>query len=67
MKITWDGEAKAVYVYLVDEQKQSFKTVEVHGGDVYLDYDSGHELIGIEILNVDSQPVLVNIGRLTKK
>ena len=62
MEITWDAEAKAVYIELPCEGKrENFKTIQVHGyGQLYLDYNTGHELVGIEILNT-TEPVIKDI------
>ena len=63
MKITWDSKAKAVYIYLTtDEGKKSEKTLQLLGHDVYLDYDKGHSVIGIELLNVESEPTLIKLA-----
>lgn len=62
MEITWDAEAKAIYIILPCEGKrENFHTVQVHGYDqLYLDYNRAHELCGIEILNA-SEPVIKDI------
>lgn len=60
MRITWDAKARAIYIELPCEgSRQSFKQIDVHGtGQLTLDYNKRHECIGIEILNVESEPVL---------
>ncbi|GAJ13690.1 unnamed protein product, partial [marine sediment metagenome] len=49
MKITWDAEAEAMYIYLVGEPNgcplvKAEKTVQIKGEEIYLDYDKGHSL-----------------------
>jgi len=63
MRITWDAKAKAAYIELPCElERRAWETVPVHGYDsVFLDYNKAHELMGIEILNVDSEPVIVRL------
>lgn len=67
MKITWDAEAQAVYIYLDGEPSgcplvKAEKTMQIKGEEIYLDYDKGHSLIGIEILSVKEEPILQKIG-----
>ena len=60
MNITWDAFAKAVYIEL--SKGKSFETKQVSGYEhVFLDYDSGHTLLGIEILNA-TEPEIKSIG-----
>ncbi len=49
MKITYDPDADAMYIYL--KEGKSFKTKEVDENTI-LDYDSKGNVIGIEILFV---------------
>ena len=49
MKITYDPEADAVYIYLCREVRQP-KTQKVNG-DIYLDFDEEGHLVGIEVLD----------------
>jgi uncharacterized protein YuzE len=64
MRITYDSQAKAVYIELpCDPQSEHGETIQVHGYDhINLDYNRAHELMGIEILNVDTEPVIERIG-----
>jgi uncharacterized protein YuzE len=54
--MTFDSEANAAYIYLKDHIKpggvsrSEFCDVELHGGPVFLQFDSDGRLIGIEIL-----------------
>lgn len=56
MRVTFDPEANAAYVYLKDQippggvSRSEFCDVEVAGGPVFLQFDSDGRLIGIEIL-----------------
>ena len=56
MRFTYDPDADAAYVYLVDEippgavARTAMCDVEFDGGSVHLDLDSGGRLLGIEIL-----------------
>ena len=64
MEITYDNKARALYIPLPHELgDESEKQVKVHGGyeAIYLDYNKAHELIGIEILNVDEMPAIKDI------
>lgn len=49
MKITYDPDADAMYIYL--KEGKSFKTKEVDDNTI-LDYDNKGNVIGIEILFV---------------
>lgn len=49
MKVSYDPEADAIYIYL-SKNKKSTRTEEVND-DVLVDY-SGKDLIGIEVLNI---------------
>jgi len=49
MKITYDPEVDAVYIYLT-EQRGEVTTVKVNER-VFLDYGAADELVGIEILD----------------
>lgn len=52
MKISYDPEADAAYIYLI-KSKKSTRTEEV-GEGLLVDYN-GNDLIGIEILNVSKK------------
>jgi uncharacterized protein YuzE len=49
MKITYDKETDALYIYLVEGEQQS-KTVRLTD-EIALDFAKGEQLIGIEILD----------------
>ncbi|MBU6400063.1 MAG: DUF2283 domain-containing protein [Verrucomicrobia bacterium] len=49
MKITYDAEVDAAYIYLT-EQRGEVTTVKANE-NVYLDYGAADELVGIEILD----------------
>ncbi len=63
MKITYDKEADAAYVYLND-QPNSVKNVHVTE-DVILDFSAQDELLGIEILNASHHMALKNLQGIT--
>ena len=48
MKITYDGEVDAAYIYLTAKIKEP-ETRQVDD-DIYLDFDASKRLIGIEVL-----------------
>lgn len=56
MRITFDPEANAAYIYLKEPIAQGevarteFCDVELRGGPVFLSFDAEGHLIGIEIL-----------------
>jgi uncharacterized protein YuzE len=50
MKITYDPEANAAYIYLTEKRGSEVTTAKVNE-QVYLDYGAGDELVGIEILD----------------
>jgi uncharacterized protein YuzE len=54
MKVTFDAEADAVYIYFVkpDTVKVSYTIEASH--NILMDFDSLDRLIGIEILNAKS-------------
>lgn len=53
MKITWDTEAKALYIPLVEtENREVTESREVAPG-VVIDYRKDGKAIGIEVLNVE--------------
>lgn len=54
MKITYDKETDALYIYLIEEE-QHCKTVRLTD-EIALDFAKGERLIGIEIL--DAREVL---------
>jgi len=58
MKITYDPEAKALYIYL--DEGASVQCTHELSDDVTLDWDMGHHtLIGIEVLNVEPEDIPV--------
>lgn len=52
MKITFDKEADAAYIYLKEDIRdgESIKTIKVND-NIILDFDKEGKLLGIEILN----------------
>ncbi len=63
MKMTYDKEADAAYVYLNDTPR-SVKNVQVTE-DVILDFSAKDELLGIEILNASHHLALNNLKGIT--
>jgi uncharacterized protein YuzE len=60
MQITYDKEADAVYIYLVEigpgEVKKTYCCDRQQvGGLINLDFDRSNRLIGIEVLNASSK------------
>ncbi len=52
MKITYDKEADAAYIYLKDKiSKGEVKSTVSMNENIVLDFDSNKKLIGIEILS----------------
>ena len=69
MRITYDGEADAAYIYLTDKFKEP-ETRQVDQ-DINLDVDVVNRLIGIEVLDASKRldleylaPLVENIGRI---
>lgn len=69
MRITYDAEADAAYIYLTDEVKEP-ETRQVDE-DINLDVDIANRLIGIEVLDASKRldleylsPLVENIGRV---
>ncbi len=62
MKISYDPEADAIYIYL-SEKKKSNRTEEI-GSDLVVDY-SGKELIGIEVLDASKKLPRTDLDRVT--
>ncbi len=52
MKLVYDKEADAAYIYIAPsiKRKEVKKTVEINQ-DVYLDYDKNGKILGLEILS----------------
>jgi uncharacterized protein YuzE len=54
MRVTFDDEADAAYIYLVEESLKPLQTVPVEGilfWMINLDFDADGRLIGIEVLD----------------
>jgi uncharacterized protein YuzE len=51
MKITYDAEADAMYIYLQGTPGDTVHHTEVIGGGIAVDYGPGGTVFGIEILN----------------
>ena len=69
MRITYDGEADAAYIYLTDKFNEP-ETRQVDQ-DINLDVDVANRLIGIEVLDASKRldleylaPLIENIGRI---
>lgn len=57
MNITYDKEADAAYVHLVDELRDGEASTQVHSimtpglkGEIIIDFDAGGRILGVEIL-----------------
>jgi uncharacterized protein YuzE len=64
MKIEYDKEADAVYIYL--QQKEAAKTIEL-SEIVKVDLDKEGKLIGIEVLNATQRYSLSDIFNISTK
>ena len=69
MRITYDAEADAAYIYLTDKFKEP-ETRQVDE-DINLDFNIANRLIGIEVLDASDRldldylaPLVENIGRI---
>ena len=58
MKIEYDREIDAVYIYL--QEKNVAKTIELSEG-VNVDFDSENKLIGVEVLDATKRYSLADI------
>lgn len=58
MKIEYDREIDAVYIYL--QEKNVAKTIELSEG-VNIDFDSENKLIGVEVLDATKRYSLADI------
>jgi len=63
MKITFDKEADAAYIYLKEkvEDGEAIKTIALNN-DIVLDFNLDNKLIGIEFLNASK-----NLAKLPEK
>ncbi len=54
MKVTYDKDSNAAYIYIKDEisEGEVKKSLPVDD-NIILDFDSGDQLIGIEVLSAD--------------
>ncbi len=50
MRLTFDGEARAFYVYVRDEDADVAMTKPIMQDELLVDYDKEGRLVGIEIL-----------------
>ena len=55
MKITYDAEADAIYIYLEGKRGQLVGHTQVLGDGIAVDYTSGRGIYGIEILNASER------------
>jgi uncharacterized protein YuzE len=62
MKIEYDKEVDALYIYL--QQKQVAETIEIHEG-VNIDLDEEGKLIGVEILDATERYSLADIFNIS--
>jgi len=51
MKVRYDHEADAAYLYLVSEPQKVAETREV-SDEIFIDYDTSGQPVGIEIIGV---------------
>jgi len=65
MKIEYDKDVDAAYIYLTDSKIKSAKTVELNE-NIILDYDREGKIIGVEVLQASvvlSKKVLAEAGK----
>jgi len=67
MRLEYDKDVDAAYIYLVDEIKegQATKTIELNE-DIILDFDAKGKLIGMEILNASkilNEKILLKVNQ----
>jgi len=56
MKVTYDAEAKALYVYIIDKP-WTIKTEELIPDSVFIHRTELGQIVGIEILDVDLEDI----------
>ena len=64
MKIEYDKEVDALYIYL--QEKEVYKTKEIEEG-VNIDFDEEGKVIGLEIIGVTQRYKLEDIFNITTK
>ncbi|MBS3142701.1 DUF2283 domain-containing protein [Candidatus Woesearchaeota archaeon] len=65
MRIEYDKDVDAAYIYLTDARVKSVKTVELNE-NIILDYDREGKIIGVEVLQASvvlSKKVLAEAGK----
>jgi uncharacterized protein YuzE len=55
MRITYDAEADALYIYLQGKPGQVVDRTQELGNGIAVDYTSGDEVFGIEILDASER------------
>ena len=67
MKITYDKDADAAYIYLVDKILKGAveRTIELNG-DILLDFNKDKKLIGVEILHASKNMPKQAISKMIK-
>ena len=55
MKITYDAEADAMYIYLQGKPGEAVDHTEVLGGGIAVDYGPGGVVLGVEILDASGK------------
>ena len=66
MRITWDSQAEAAYIYF-KENTLAAKTIELKQDEILLDIDEIGEPIGIEVLRLDIKPFIKDITKTRKR
>lgn len=61
MKVTYDPEARALYLYIKEEKEEPQNSIEV-GSSLIIELGKKADVIGIELLGVD-KPEIVEIGK----
>ena len=65
VRITYDSEVDAAYIYLTDKSEER-KTRQVDE-DIYLDFNGANRLVGIEVLDASARLDLVYLGPLVEE
>ena len=63
MKITWDKNARAVYIYLDEANPAAVERTVRLSRNIFADYDCGG-LQGIEVLNINELPLIEDITNI---
>ena len=63
MKIEWDSDAKALYIYLNESTSAPHDTTQEITDNILIDWDKAGNVSGIGISSLESEPVIFATGR----